>query len=298
MPVYNREGLIAEAVRSALDSSFTDFELLIVDDGSTDASLAMAVQAAAGDARLRILRVEHGGVAAARNAGLGEARGEFIANLDSDDAMFPGRLAAQVAYLDAHSECAAVGTRTLIMNSAGSPIAITQRYFTHEDIDRSLMAGNGGAIGNDSAMFRRSSAQAIGGYEAELRATGEDHDFWLRLAERGQLANLPVVLNRYRVHDTNVSTGDGARERRLPITLDTLRRAFARRGIANRKAEKLPTPPLSKAEHWADRGLVLYFRGQRLRAVAFGFLAWWVAPQAPAIRGALRTIVRGVPARP
>src|SRR4051812_32841029 len=102
MPVYNGERFIAESVRSVLASDLTDLELLVLDDGSTDGSVAAANAAAAGDPRVRIVTLPHGGVAAARNTGLHEARAPLIANLDADDVMFPHRLSRQLAFLDAH----------------------------------------------------------------------------------------------------------------------------------------------------------------------------------------------------
>lgn len=288
MPVYNGERFIAEAVASALAGTFTDFELLVVDDGSTDASIANARRAAAGDARLRVLSIPHGGVAAARNAALDAAGGEFIANLDADDVMFPDRLQRQVAFLDAHRDHVAVGVRLVITDVAGRPMRIQGRAFSHEEIDEELLAGNGGAISSAGAMFRRAAAREIGGYAPHLRSTGEDHDLWLRLAEVGRLANLPDVLMRYRVHETNVSVGAGKTEQRLPVTLDTLTRAFARRGITNRVAEKRPPRPMKAFERWTDRALLAHYSGQRPRAVSRALVAIALNPVSPAARWALR----------
>src|SRR5829696_8441401 len=89
MPAYGAEKFVAEAVSSVLASRYRDLELLLLDDGSSDATVAEATRAAAGDERLRVIALPHGGVAAARNAGLAHARGELIANLDADDTMFP-----------------------------------------------------------------------------------------------------------------------------------------------------------------------------------------------------------------
>jgi len=291
MPVYNGEQFIGEAVRSALASTFTDIELLVVDDGSTDASVAEATRAAAGDVRVRILSVPHGGVAAARNAALAAARGELIANLDADDVMFPDRLARQVAFLDAHRQYVAVGVRLVITDATGRPIRVHGRAFSHEAIDEELLSGNAGAIANAGAMFRRSSALQIGGYAAHLTTTGEDHDLWLRLAEVGRLANLPGVLMRYRVHESNVSVGAEKAERRLPITLDTLARAFARRGITDRVPEKRPPRAAKLFERWTDEALLAHYRGERASAVARALVAVALNPFSPAARAALATVL-------
>ncbi|MEO7458048.1 MAG: glycosyltransferase family A protein [Gemmatimonadaceae bacterium] len=293
MPVFNGERWIAEAVKSVLSSTYRDFELLVLDDGSTDGSRAAAIAAAASDPRVRVIPLEHGGIAATRNAGLEHSRGEFIANLDADDAMFPERLGRQVAFLDAHPECVAVGTRSVVVNDDGIPVGIVGRYFTHEDIDRSLLQGNGGAIGNDTAMIRKQVAIDVGRYSVNLRATGEDHDMWLRLAEAGRLVCVPDVLNRYRIHANNTSRGAGSKDRRLPVTLHNIERAFARRGIKGRTPEKVKQAPMKPVERWRDRALLAYYRGATTKALVRALGALAASPFDASIRAALRQIRSG-----
>ncbi|MEO7996054.1 MAG: glycosyltransferase family A protein [Gemmatimonadaceae bacterium] len=265
MPVFNGERFIAEAVQSVLSNSFTDLELLLIDDGSTDRSLEVAQSASKNDSRLRIVRAEHGGVGAARNRGLAEARGEFIANLDSDDAMFANRLARQVAFLDANPAYLAVGSRTIVVDAKGQPQRVGIQEFTHEEIDRAHIEGRAGAILNPTAMFRRQAVVDVGGYRSDLNATGEDFDLWLRLAEVGRLANLRDVLMRYRMHDANVSRID--KDQRIAIRLETLRRAFARRGITDRTPQILERVRLSAGERWRNAALLAYYSGQRRAAL-------------------------------
>ncbi|MEO8335182.1 MAG: glycosyltransferase family A protein [bacterium] len=296
MPVYNGERYIAEAVGSVLASSFRDWELLVLDDGSTDGSVSVARRVASGDGRVRIVDLPHGGIAATRNAGLQHARADYIANLDSDDAMFPHRLARQLAYLDAHPECVAVGSRSVVVDAHSRPVGMVGRYFTHDDIDRSLLEGNGGAIGNDSAMIRRKVALAVGGYAPELQTSGEDHDMWLRLAEAGRLVCLPDILNRYRIHQTNASLGEGSRERRLPVTLDNLARAFARRGITGRQPEKVSPIPMGAGEKARDRGLTMYYQGDRRGAAMRVLGVAMMHPRTPGLASAMRTILGATPA--
>ena len=297
MPVYNGERFIAEAVSSVLASELREFELLILDDGSTDASAAIATRVTDGDPRVRIIALAHGGIAATRNAGLEHARADLIANLDADDAMFPHRLTRQSAYLDAHPECIAVGSRSVVVDAESKPVGIAGRYFSHEDIDRSLLDGNGGAIGNDTAMIRKQAALAAGGYAVHLQATGEDHDMWLRLAETGRLFCLPEVLSRYRIHQTNASLGKGSRERRLPVTLDNLARAFARRGITDRQPRKATSIPMSRGERWRDRALLRFYSGDRRGAAAQVFATVALHPRTPGIASTVRAILGSAPPR-
>lgn len=297
MPVYNGERFIAEAVRSVLASSFRDFELLILDDGSTDTSMSLAASIARGDERVHLIALQHGGIAATRNAGLEYARADLIANLDADDAMFPNRLTRQVAYLDRHPECLAVGSRSVVVDADSRPVGIAGRYFSHDDIDQSLLGGNGGAIGNDTAMIRKHAALAVGGYAVQLHATGEDHDMWLRLAEKGRLVCLPEVLNRYRIHQTNASLGEGSKERRLPVTLDNLARAFARRSITDRTPAKAAPVPMSPGERWRDRALLQYFSGNRREAATRVLAAAALHPGTPGMASAVRAIFGSTPPR-
>ena len=298
MPVFNGERFIAEAVESVLASQYGDFELLVlVDGGTTDGSAAEAARAAAGDTRVRIIDHPHVTPAVARNIGLAEARGEFVANLDCDDAMFPDRLGRQVAWLDAHPEYAAVGSRALIVDAAGRPTGIGVRAFTHEAIDSGHLAGRGGTIMNPTATYRRSAAEKIGGYSADVLTTGEDFDFWLRLAEVGKLANLPDVLIRYRTHDRNASVGEAGRAKRLAVTIEILTRTFARRGITDRQPAKLKAPPMTKGERWADSALLRFYSGDRMGAVGAALAAVAVQPSSPVTRAALAAVLGAAPAR-
>jgi glycosyltransferase involved in cell wall biosynthesis len=294
MPVYNGERFLADAVQSVLASDFTDFELLVlVDGGSSDGSAAEAARLAATDPRVRVVEHPHAAPSIARNIGLHEARGEFVANLDSDDAMFPERLGCQVAYLDRHPEYVAVGSRALIVDANDQPVRIGVRTYAHEAIDRAHLDGRGGTIMNPTATFRRAAALAIGGYSADLLTTGEDHDFWLRLAEVGRLVNMPAVLTRNRIHDRNASIGGTNNERRLAVTLEILGRAFARRGITDRQPAKRKAPPTRSWERWCDRALMRYFTGNRRSAAVAALVAVALQPTAPAARSALRTVLRG-----
>jgi glycosyltransferase involved in cell wall biosynthesis len=292
MPVFNGERFIGEAIESVLANTFVDFELLVLmDGGTTDGSATAARRAAKGDPRVCIIDHPHVVPSVARNIGLREARGEFVANLDCDDAMFPERLARQVAYLDANPECVAVGSRVLVVDTAGKPVSVIIRALAHDDIDREHLEGRGGAMPNPAATFRRQAALAIGGYSADLLTTGEDYDFWLRLSEGGRLANLPEVLIRYRVHDQNASVGDAGKERRRLMTLEILKRAFARRGITDRQPDVLKAPPLARWEQWSNRSLLHYFAGDRRRAAAEAMVGVILRPGAAAARSALRTVL-------
>jgi len=139
IPVYNREGYIAAAIDSVLAQSFTDFELLIVDDGSTDRS--MEIISSYADPRIRIERNPYNkGGPWARNRGLDLARGEYVAMLDSDDVAAPERLARQNAFLDAHPNYALVGSGKHTLNASGKRIkGLRSRPDTAAEIKAQLL---------------------------------------------------------------------------------------------------------------------------------------------------------------
>jgi GT2 family glycosyltransferase len=205
MPVYNSERYIEEALRSILDQDYRDFELLLVDDGSTDRSREIAEAHAARDARIRILGHERNrGVSAANNTGIAAARGEYIARMDSDDKAMPGRLRRQVAALDSDPAIVLVTCDFLMVDDAsGLPIRTVRIHEPPEVISWLLLFGNG-IGGHGQVMLRGSVVRELGGYSNRFEAS-EDYELWTRLVERGRFAALGFVGMHYRVHGNAVS---------------------------------------------------------------------------------------------
>jgi glycosyltransferase involved in cell wall biosynthesis len=199
MPVYNSERYLDEAVGSIRAQTFEDWELIVIDDGSTDGSLAVLERHADADPRVRLANRENRGIGVTRNECLSLARGEFFAAMDSDDISHPERLERQVEYLDNHHDCVAVGTRVRLIDPDGSEIRDWSEFVTHEEIDRAHLAGHGGAMTHPASMFRRQALVDLGGYRSELDPA-EDFDLFLRLGEVGKLHNLPEVHFSYRQH--------------------------------------------------------------------------------------------------
>ena len=170
MPVYNCEGYLAEAVRSVLSQTLRDFEFLIVDDGSTDHSLPVLRDFAAKDARIRLVSRPNTGITPALNEMIGLARGRYLARMDADDISMPDRFAKQVEYLEAHPECVIVGSRVMLMDPYGSPVAETGHKLTHEEIEHQLLTESGWAMVHPSVMMRRDAVNQVGGYDKRLVA--------------------------------------------------------------------------------------------------------------------------------
>jgi hypothetical protein len=197
IPVWNGERYLKQAIESILAQDFVDFELIVIDDGSTDRS-AEIVSAFAYEPRVVLHRQANAGVVAARNVGLRLAQAEFVAFLDADDIALPGRLAKQVAYLRAHPEAAVIGSNITYFSDADGVIRTQKFPFGEAQVAIALETGN--PLAQPSVMMRKSMAMAVGGYRDAFKFGAEDYDLWLRLSEKYPLDNLPEVLTLYRVH--------------------------------------------------------------------------------------------------
>jgi glycosyltransferase involved in cell wall biosynthesis len=213
MPVFNAERYLSAAVDSILSQTYGDFELLLFDDGSTDQSSKIAQKAAARDTRVILVNGGHRGVVHWRNAGVDMAKSEFVAMMDSDDISAHDRLAYQVQFLEAHPKCCAVGTQAIRIDRDGLPINEWRVPEHHYQIDEDHMTGRGGAIINPSVMMQKSAVRRVGGYRSGFDSA-EDYDLFLRLAEVGQLANLPQPLLQYRVHAKSLTFALAEAQRR------------------------------------------------------------------------------------
>lgn len=209
MPVRDGERYLREAIDSILAQRFTDFEVLIVDDGSADASAAIA--AGYDDARIRPERTARRGFAAALNRGIELARGEYIVRMDCDDVSDPDRLGAQVKFMDRHPRVGAAGTFVRACFPGGT--AQQWRFPTDPEALRVALIFEP-AIAHPSAILRRAWFERHGlRYRSEY-ARVEDWDLWRRAARHFPLSNLPRFLLDYRVHGDRMSRVHEAEQRR------------------------------------------------------------------------------------
>jgi glycosyltransferase involved in cell wall biosynthesis len=270
-PAYNAGRYIDETIRSVRSQTFGDFEFIIVDDGSTDETAAVIRRHAAEDPRIRTVSRPNRGLVPTRNEALSLARGEFLAIVDADDVSMPERLALQVAYLREHPECVAVGGRALLVDPEGEPLILYKFAGTsHEEIDAMLMAGEGNGVCHPSSMLRREAVLAVGGYREGFQLS-EDHDLFLRLAERGRLANLPDVVVKYRQHLGSIC--HRALERGYADSRVAVRDARQRRGLpppgAPAEGEDLPVTDYHRLWAWwaLGSGYVRTARKHALRSL-------------------------------
>jgi len=217
IPVHNGEKYLAQAIESVLAQTFRDFELLIVDDGSTDGTAAIIRSYTERDSRVRALTQENRGVAAAGNRGLQEARHEWVARLDADDVFLPEKLERQVAFLRRNPDAKIVGTLACFINHAGRPLGLvgTEGPYTPAEYYRLIGENRPIYFVNSSTLMHRETILSIGGYR-EPFAPAEDVDLWIRMMEQGHLMlKVPEPLLLYRLHGGSLTMTQNARQRLL-----------------------------------------------------------------------------------
>lgn len=195
MPVFNAAKYVREAIESILDQTFDDFEFLIIDDGSTDAT--PSVIRSFHDPRIRVRRHEQNlGLVATLNEGLHLAKADLVARMDADDISHPDRLEKQLALVDGNPDVVLVGSDVDIIDQNGKTISYEPKP-TDPDAIRLILSVIC-PIAHSTVLFRKESVLKIGGY-ANLYVA-EDYELWTRLADEGDLSNLPLPLLKYRIN--------------------------------------------------------------------------------------------------
>lgn len=195
----NARTVLPNALSSLVAQTMTEWECVIVDDGSTDGT----VDAADGDPRFRVVRQDASGLTAALRRGVSEAKGEFIARLDADDASLPDRLRRQVEELARRPDLAAVGCGVELVSDRGVPLGSRVYPAEHAVLVASLDALLT-PIPHSTLMVRREALEAAGGYRAVFQKA-QDYDLLRRLSERGRLSSLPDVLVRLTISNQSVT---------------------------------------------------------------------------------------------
>ena len=216
VPVYNGAAFLSDALTSVQQQTYQNFEIIVVDDGSSDNSYALAQKFAEADCRIKTLRQSNGGTQAARNTALHHASGEWIALLDQDDVWLPKKLESQIALLKAFPCANLLFTNYVHWDGVRDLGArYTKRHkFPDGDVGANLVRWC--LFGASTVMIQRAAAEEVGGFDPKFHLSG-DWDLWLRLAEKGLLAKgvwEPQV--RYRIWSGNES------RRTLDMTLEVV----------------------------------------------------------------------------
>ena len=202
MPTYNEAEYVERAVASIRAQTFSDFEIVVVDDGSTDGTVEL-VQAFEDD-RIRVVRREgETGITSALNRGVGESSGRYVARHDADDWSHPKRFERQVEVLEARPELALLGTGAYLVDATGDTIG--RRRVLERPGLRDLLEHNEFVHG--SVVMNREALQSVGGYD-EWFETTEDYDLWIRLAEEYPVGNVDEPLYYFRQHDESIYGSD------------------------------------------------------------------------------------------
>lgn len=218
IPVYNSQAYVGAAIDSVLAQTYRDFELLIIDDGSTDGTPSILAEYAKRDSRVRIVtQAENIGQPQTRNHGLDLARSELIAFLDADDMCAPQRLERQVAYLDTHSDIDGVGSWMAWIDEQGK-FSCKGLYKLPLDADdiacRTLFEC---PLAQGTMMLRK---VAFSGYRYDNDfIVSEDYELWARMIATRRFANLPEALSYYRYHDTQATTTQNHAQKAFNLTI-------------------------------------------------------------------------------
>jgi glycosyltransferase involved in cell wall biosynthesis len=214
MPCFNSAKFVKQAIDSALNQTFTKFELLIIDDGSTDNTLTIIKRISQNDHRIRIFSRPNRGISATRNFGLEQAKGEYISFLDSDDYWHSEKLKLQVATLEEYPNAILCYSRFLVWNNKNgfyeTPDKIYESKEIMNDIDEVFSGWMYIKLLEDvytwtgTILVRRHALKNAGGFNQDL-VIGEDHDLWIRLSRIGHFKKLAAPLALYRENQDSIT---------------------------------------------------------------------------------------------
>jgi glycosyltransferase involved in cell wall biosynthesis len=204
MPVRNGMPYLREAVESIVSQSFQDWEMVVVENGSTDGTVEFLQTRRESEARMTVVTEERPGVARSLNKGLAVCSGTWIARIDADDRAMPRRLEKQAAFMAINPDVVTVSCFAYYINEAGRRVALAPHDLTTREAYARYMSGSD-LIGllHPGAFIRRDALLKIGGYRADYEPA-EDIDLWNRLSELGPVLVLPEFLMEYRLHPTSM----------------------------------------------------------------------------------------------
>ena len=198
IPVKNGATFISDAIASCLDQTSTvSFEILVVNDSSSDETMEILQKLSNMDSRVKVLQSNGSGVGNALQTGLLHSRAEYIVRLDADDRMLPTRIEKQIQALASNPQVVLCGSQIKLFGDGQIIFSPNLYPLSNSDICRFLQIGN--AFADPSVAFRRSSAVKVGGFHGSLDGA-EQYHLWLRLSKVGDLVNLDEVLTEYRIH--------------------------------------------------------------------------------------------------
>lgn len=210
MSVYNGGGYLHDAIKSVLNQTYTNFEFIIINDGSTDQSLRIIESYSKHDKRIKIINQFNTGLAIALNNGIKESKGKYIARIDSDDICEKRRLEIQFNFLENNPEYVLVGSAVNYIDMNGAYLGRSFPILNNKQISKALYYYS--PIAHPSVMMRRKELIEVGGYNEIINSQFEDHFLWYLLKDKGKLKNLPIPLIKYRILPQSLSSNQNSKE--------------------------------------------------------------------------------------
>ncbi|MBE9228317.1 glycosyltransferase [Phormidium sp. LEGE 05292] len=218
MPVYNAKQYLAETIESVLSQTYKEFELIIINDSSTDNSLEIIKSYAEKDRRIKVFSHQSNqGIVSTLNWGLDLAENELIVRIDADDLMLPIRLERQVAFMMEHPDVAVASSYVYYIDQKGRLIGNYQpKYITKAAVDEAFQKNELISFHHPAVIMRKSVVQEFGGYRQDLELA-QDLDLWNRIVEKYPVLVQPEFLTKYRIHGSSISV------RKVGLSLTTIR---------------------------------------------------------------------------
>jgi glycosyltransferase involved in cell wall biosynthesis len=275
MPAYNVAPYVRDAVTSVQAQTLRDFELVIVNDGSTDETLPILQEIAGHDPRLRIISRPNTGIVGALNEAISATTAPYIARMDGDDLCMPERFERQLGFLNANPDVLLVGSDVEFIDSHGARLKTYRPPQGSTAIQKALLEGNSGALIHPAIMGQRRAWSETGGYRESYQFV-EDYDLYLRAARLGPLANVDKPLLRYRIHAQ--STNYIRRDRQVTLLKELCRDARYQAGLKD-DFNFLPSPAhadlASVYREWSGWALE---GGENETARHYAWKAWRLRP--------------------
>jgi len=273
MAAYNAELFISEAIESILEQTFSDFELIVIDDGSKDDTLVKMQQYADKDSRVRIFSQDNLGFVPTLNKALLLAQGDIIARMDADDISLPDRFEMQIKYLEEHEDIVCVSGNYEYMDEVGRKLTTIYMPLNDDDIQSSCLDG-APALCHGCSMMWRWALDDAGRYIVGMEPA-EDLDLWLRLGEVGKLANLEEVVLKVRLHPASIcGSNTDIQNEKIKIACES---AYKRRDLSRSFTASTPWRPgddrSSQFNFLVRCGWWAFNSGEKTTAILYGLKA-------------------------
>ncbi|WP_374521559.1 glycosyltransferase [Hydrogenophaga sp.] len=213
MSVHNGEKWLEQSIQSILHQTYSNFEFIIVNDGSIDDTERIIKDFGKIDSRIILINKKNTGLTDSLNFGAGNAKGKWLARIDCDDVSHPERIEKQILIAEASEKIAVVGTGAILINEEGLPISNTIYDYSDNDYKKRLLLGKS-IFPHSSALINRSLFTSVGGYRVRMK-NAQDHDLWLRIGLVGNIICIKEPLVKIRTHSNQVSQIEGGYNQKI-----------------------------------------------------------------------------------